>query len=372
MSAATGSRVVALDNVSAVPEWFSDALCRAVTGDGDVRRRLYSDGDFHVIAFRRAVIVNGIDLGAVRDDLAERLLTVQLARISEDHRGRESVLERRWTVAHPRVLGALFDLAVKVLAARDDCLPETLPRMADFAHTLATVDHVLGTAGLKRYREQAGAAAADAVDSDPVLRAITASITARFEGTAAELLARITNPEAKPPKSWPTTAKAMTGELKRKAPALRRLKWAVDDLGRGGHDKVLRWALTPPEDAGMMRASGGHGGQDAGIAEPSCPQTPPVLTCDDPEKGRNAGIAGIEPPFPLPSASEGEKREEPDPPIRVWSDSMPAMPADECTVCAHPLWAPQSQATGLCGRCVKAGEPARTYDVRVDTAGGAQ
>ena len=134
VSAASGSRVVALDNVSAVPDWFSDALCRAVTGDGDVRRRLYSDGDYHVIAFRRAVIVNGIDLGAVRDDLAERLLTVQLARITEDHRGRESDLERRWTVAHPRALGALLDLAVQVLAARDDCLPETLPRMADYAH----------------------------------------------------------------------------------------------------------------------------------------------------------------------------------------------------------------------------------------------
>jgi len=92
VSAATGSRVVALDNVSAIPEWFSDALCRAVTGDGDVRRRLYSDGDYHVIAFRRAVVVNGIDLGAVRDDLAERLLTVQLDRITEDHRGRESDL----------------------------------------------------------------------------------------------------------------------------------------------------------------------------------------------------------------------------------------------------------------------------------------
>src|SRR5215471_21602661 len=30
-------------NVSAVPDWLSDTLCRAVTGDGDVGRQLYTD-----------------------------------------------------------------------------------------------------------------------------------------------------------------------------------------------------------------------------------------------------------------------------------------------------------------------------------------
>src|SRR5262249_49594760 len=40
---AAGSYIVAIDNVSRIPEWFSDALCRASTGDGLVRRKLYSD-----------------------------------------------------------------------------------------------------------------------------------------------------------------------------------------------------------------------------------------------------------------------------------------------------------------------------------------
>ena len=359
VSAATGSRVVALDNVSAVPEWFSDALCRAVTGDGDVRRRLYSDGDLHVIAFRRAVIVNGIDLGAVRDDLAERLLTVQLERIDEKDRGRESDLEQRWAVAHPRALGALLDLAVQVLAAREDCLPTTLPRMADFAHTLATVDHVLGTTGLQRYREQAGDLAADAVDSDPVLKAITTHVAEQFRGTGAELLELITDNDVKPPRGWPTTAKAMTGELKRKAPALRRLGWTVDDLGRGGHDKVLRWALNPPRGAGttagMARASGGHGGHEAGINESSCPQETPVLTCEDSRNSRNAGMAGIDTPSPLCSAIEGEKREEPDQAERVRAESMPAVPASACPQCDRRLLDPRSVARGLCTGCTLAG-----------------
>ncbi len=345
VSAATGSRVVALDNVSAIPEWFSDALCRAVTGDGDVRRRLYSDGDYHVIAFRRAIVVNGIDLGAIRDDLAERLLTVQLDRITEGHRGRESDLERHWEVAHPRLLGAVLDLAVQVLAAREGTCPARLPRMADFAHTLATVDHVLGTDGLNRYRGQAEDMAADAVGSDPVLKAIKAAIITPWEGTGAELLDAITAHDVKPPKGWPGTAKAMTGELRRKAPTLRRLGWTVDDLGRGGKGKVLRWSITPPDQAGMRRASGGHSGHEAGIGADSCPPETPPVTCEDAESGPEAGMAGMKPPSSLCCDSKKVEEKERDADIRVRSEStpaMPAMPADaaQCTVCSQPFLLP--------------------------------
>jgi len=348
VSAATGSRLVALDNVSTIPDWFSDALCRAVTGDGDVRRRLYSDGDFHVIAFRRAVVVNGIDLGAVRDDLAERLLTVQLARITEEHRGRESDLERRWEAAHPRLLGAVLDLAVQVLAARDTCCPVRLPRMADFAHTLAAVDHVLGTEGLARYRGQAEDMAADTVGSDPVLKAIVDTVTEPWEGTGAELLDAITVHDVKPPKGWPGTARAMTGELRRKAPVLRRLGWTVDDLGRGGKAMVVRFALVPPkagDEAADRQATGRRQDAEAGDGEPRRLPDAPALTCKDAETGTEAGDTGDETPSSL--CWHIEKREEgtQDADIRVRSESSPAspaMPADasNCTVCSQPFFLP--------------------------------
>ena len=108
-TAAAGSWVVGVDNLSTIPAWWSDSLCRAVTGDGDVRRRLYSDADLTVFAFRRVVLLNGIDLGGVRDDLAERLLTVELHRITE--RRYDADLTAAWEDAHPRILGALVDLA---------------------------------------------------------------------------------------------------------------------------------------------------------------------------------------------------------------------------------------------------------------------
>jgi hypothetical protein len=83
VTAAQGSWVVALDNLSHVPDWLSDSLCRAATGDGDVRRALYTDSDLAVFAFRRCIILNGIDVGALRGDLADRTLPINLDRIEE-------------------------------------------------------------------------------------------------------------------------------------------------------------------------------------------------------------------------------------------------------------------------------------------------
>ena len=57
VTAASGSWVVALDNLSAIPPWLSDSLCRAATGDGNVKRALYTDADLAVLKFRRCVIV---------------------------------------------------------------------------------------------------------------------------------------------------------------------------------------------------------------------------------------------------------------------------------------------------------------------------
>lgn len=365
VSAATGSRVVALDNVSAIPDWFSDALCRAVTGDGDVRRRLYSDGDYHVIAFRRAVVVNGIDLGTVRDDLAERLLTVQLDRITEDHRGRESDLEARWQQAHPRLLGAVLDLAVQVLAAREASCPTRLPRMADFAHTLATVDHVLGTEGLDRYRGQAQDMAADTVGSDPVLRAVTARITAPWEGTGAALLEAITDHDSKLPKGWPATARAMTGELRRKAPVLLRLGWTVDDLGRRGKASAVRFALAPGQasDRQATQATGKRQDAEASDSEPRRLPNPPPLTGGDAENGAKASDASDKTPPPLCWHIEEVEERAPDDDIRVRSETSLASLADQhrtgCTVCGGSLTDPTARRTGRCSRLDAAHRAAR-------------
>jgi hypothetical protein len=108
VTAAAGSWVVGLDNLSQVPDWLSDCLCRAATGDGDVRRALYTDGALAVWAFRRCIILNGIDVGALRGDLADRMVRVALDQITEEHRIEDEELDQRWRQSYPHILGALL------------------------------------------------------------------------------------------------------------------------------------------------------------------------------------------------------------------------------------------------------------------------
>ena len=59
--AARNAHVLAFDNLSAVPPWLSDALCRISTGGGFATRELYTNDEEYVINVARPIVMNGID-----------------------------------------------------------------------------------------------------------------------------------------------------------------------------------------------------------------------------------------------------------------------------------------------------------------------
>lgn len=278
VTAAAGSWVVGLDNLSNVPDWLSDSICRAVTGDGDVRRKLYTDAEHAVFAYRRCVILNSIDLGALRGDLAERTLPIHLDPITEAHRTGDADIWPHWREAHARTLGALLDLAAGVAGLLPSVRLESKPRMADFARVLAAVDRVLGTQGLDHYLGKQHALASDTLTADPFMAALVNNLADGFEGTATELLDWLT-PE-RPPKGWPASARAATQRLHRHAPALRKSGWHVSDDGARNHAKVVRWALHP---------------EKARNGDPQDPQSPQRAADCGLETRTAAGVADARP-----------------------------------------------------------------------------
>lgn len=248
ITAAAGSWVVGLDNLSAVSGWLSDTLCRAVTGEGDVRRQLYTDSSLVTFSFRRCLAMTSIDLGSLAGDLAERLLHITLDVIPEEERRDETSMWADWSAAHPRLLGALLDLTAEVARALPSVDAPRLPRMADYARILAAVDQLHGTNGLERYRGSQGRLALDTLSGDPFITAITETLTEPWEGTAAQLLERLDAPdEVRRSKRWPDNARAVTQRLRRQAPVMRKTGWHVsDDRGRNKAG-VTRWSISPPE-----------------------------------------------------------------------------------------------------------------------------
>jgi hypothetical protein len=131
--AACNGHVLAFDNVSGLPAWISDTLCRLATGGGFAVRQLYTDQEEVLFDAARPVILNGIEDIVTRPDLADRALFLTLEPIPEDRRRPEAELWAAFEAERPRILGALLDAVVEALKR----LPEThlpkLPRMADFA-----------------------------------------------------------------------------------------------------------------------------------------------------------------------------------------------------------------------------------------------
>ncbi|MET8957007.1 hypothetical protein ACWEO4_43180 [Streptomyces sp. NPDC004393] len=72
-----------LDNISIILDRPSDALCRAVTGDGVVDRALSLTTTRWFLEYRRVPAMATIDTGALADGLAERLLTIELQLIRD-------------------------------------------------------------------------------------------------------------------------------------------------------------------------------------------------------------------------------------------------------------------------------------------------
>jgi hypothetical protein len=252
--------------------WFSDCLCRASTGDGDVRRQLYTDGDVSVISFRRAVVFNGIDVIVTQGDLADRLLRVHIHRLDDDARRGDEELAASWAEARPRILGGLLDLAAQVHHLLPIIEVEKLPRMADYARVLAAVDEVLGTEGLAHYREQCKRLAADTLDE-----AFIAELVNRQYGCTDATSATILNDIGKAvnggdadwraPRGWPRNAREVTAQLTRHAPALRSQRWTVEDDGGHNKHRSMQWTIMPPSDEDIGR-----------IPDPPPPPDPPKAT----------------------------------------------------------------------------------------------
>jgi len=244
--AAAGSWVVALDNVSSVTAWLSDALCRAVTGDGMVRRALYTDGDLAVLAFRRVIALTSIDAGSLRGDLAERLVPVELERIDPTRRRSDADLRAAYAEARPHILGGLYDLLSRVLLALPDVRLDTMPRMADYARVLAAIDHVTGWHSLTTYISTTKNLAASVIEDDPVAIALVA-LLARcgnyWKGTATDLLAELDLPDRM--RDAPRSPQAITGWLTRITPGLRAAGISVD-RDRGKRHRTL--TIARPEE----------------------------------------------------------------------------------------------------------------------------
>jgi len=245
---AGSSYLFALDNLTHIDQWLSDALCRAVTGEALVKRKLYSDKDVQIVSFRRCVMITSIHLGRVQPDLQDRLLPIQLGVMTPERRRLDGELNEEFHNVAPALLGALLDLTVEVLRILPTVHIPDLPRMADFAKVLAAVDCILGTDGSDTYDLLRTQAEVESVEGDLIATCVMEVVKAKKELTVTtqELLVLVNRslsaPEPKP-RWWPSSSVQMASHLTKLSPGLRAAGLEVEHLGPTGKKRLRKWRL---------------------------------------------------------------------------------------------------------------------------------
>jgi hypothetical protein len=241
---ASNGHILAFDNISGLPPWISDTLCRLSTGGGFAVRQLYSDQDEVLFNAARPVILNGIEDIVTRPDLADRAVFLTLEPIPEECRRAAAELWAAFETEHPLILGVLLDAAAEGLKRLPKTQLPKLPRMADFASWATACETALWPAGTfwTAYCGNRDEAVEDVIDADPIAAAVRAMMADRpqWTGTASELLcvlAEAAGERITRSKAWPDSPRVLSGRLRRAATFLRKIGIEIG-FGREGRART--------------------------------------------------------------------------------------------------------------------------------------
>lgn len=256
MIAGSNGHFVALENLSKIPDWLSDALCRLSTGGGFGTRELFSDGEEKLFEGQRPVLLNGITELCTRSDLLDRAICVSLSAIPDSRRTTESDLWARFDAIRARTLGALLDAVSQACSARADVRLTSLPRMADFVTWVVAAEPALlwkPGAFLSAYQGNRAIANESAIESSILSGPLISFMEGRdeWQGTATDLkiaLEQEADEHVVKSKDWPKKPHLLSGEIKRIAPNLRRTGINVE-FGKESGKRFIRIMRTATQNS---------------------------------------------------------------------------------------------------------------------------
>jgi hypothetical protein len=255
MIAATNSWIVALDNLSKLPVWLSDALCRLSTGGGFATRTLYENDEETLFMSKRPIILNGIEELTTRSDLLDRSVIIHLPSIPPDKRKTETEVWREFELVRPYVLGSLLDAVSHALRNVDKIRLEQMPRMADFALWATAAEESFGLrqgAFISAFMGNRENANELALEASPIATLLIDFVQQHetWNGKPSELLEALNQragDELKRQQGYPKRSNALSGALKRIAPNLRAIgiEYNVGRTKSGRYITLERKGKTP-------------------------------------------------------------------------------------------------------------------------------
>lgn len=243
------------DNITRLPIWMSDTLCRAATGGGFTKRELYTDDLDIIYNFRRCVGLNGINIAAQRGDLLDRALLVGLESIAKDRRRTEKQLFNEFDNCKAEILGGILDTLVMAMQLYPSINPKELFRMADFTRWGCAIAKGLGYGPedfITAYEAKVKAQIEEAAHASPVATVLLDLMesTGSWDGTPSQFYITLVN-HAKElgisarQKVWPKAPHVLVRQLNELAPSLKSLGWEITTGIKSGSTRRILIRSVP-------------------------------------------------------------------------------------------------------------------------------
>lgn len=264
------------DNLSKMPEWFSDALARAATGDSFNKRELYSDDDDVFYRFQKTIALNGINQVVYKSDLLDRSILLDLERIAPNKRKEAQVFWAEFEADRVAILGAIFDVLCSAIAIYPTVKLAKLPRMADFARWGYAIAEAAGFGGemfIRAYNANIALQHDEAIEANPVAKVIAEFVKNKpgWEGTPAELYSLLGKIAFElgisQSRGWPKDAASFGRAL---TPIVPNLNAVGIDLERSrGRDRLITIRNITVDTDGTDATDGKLSGSDDGATVPT-------------------------------------------------------------------------------------------------------
>ena len=258
------NHVAYYDNISKLDEWSSDELCRAVTGSGSSKRKLWTDDDDIIYNFKRCVGFNGINMAATKADLLDRGLNIHVKRIEDKDYRTPQDINREFEEIRPQLLGCIMDILVKVLKWKQEGkkLNLKLKRMAEFTEYGEIISQCMGNPEgvfVEAYQTNINSQIEEIIDSSQVAGCLThwffeiwlprieklitnnSNYNGEWSGTATVLLDILESVAGKlkvntKTKFWPKAPNSLSRRLNEIATPLKdigiEIEFTVNDRGK--------------------------------------------------------------------------------------------------------------------------------------------
>ena len=324
---------VPLDNLSYLSPEQSDVLCRAVSGDGQAKRVLYSDDEDFIRNYQRSIALTGVNNIAERPDLKDRCILYTLPAIPTEDRLTEEQLKENFAKLAPSIQGAIFDAISKAIKLKPTIELNGLHRMSDFCEWGAAIAAAIGydvdKEFLEEYEYSLEALNTETLEEDAVGAAVRKlwqdevllNDNDKYEAdpkTAYNAISGFAeqlgfNTKAK---RWPKNPGAMSRRLNVVKTDLRKqgILFCIDRSG-----KERQWKLTGCPNSGnrVTRVIASQQAQKASNSQSSSDETLDdvdnennVVTSESPKNGTEGGNDAMTTMTRLPELSSAERLKE--------------------------------------------------------------